>query len=138
MSRPERIDHLGIAVASIEDASRFYRDVLSLECDGPEEVSEQKVRVVFFQVGEVRIELLEPTADDSPIARFLAKRGAGLHHVAYVVEDLAGTLARLKAAGVRLIDEEPRFGAHGMKIAFVHPQGTSGVLTELCESSGGR
>ena len=130
---PKRIEHLGIAVASIEEASRFYRDVLGLECEGPEEVAEQRVRVVFFQVGEVRIELLEPTGEDSPIARFLAKRGPGLHHVAYLVDDLAGTLVRLKGSGVRLIDEEPRRGAHGMKIAFLHPQATSGVLTELCE-----
>ena len=133
MESPRRIDHLGIAVASLEDASRFYRDVLGLACEEPEEIPEQKVRVVFFQVGEVRIELLEPTAEDSPIARFLAKRGPGLHHVAYLVEDLVETLVHLKAAGVRLIDEEPRSGAHGMRIAFVHPQSTSGVLTEFCE-----
>jgi methylmalonyl-CoA/ethylmalonyl-CoA epimerase len=129
----KQIDHLGIAVHSIEEASAFYRDALGLPCTGTEEVADQKVRVAFFPVGEVRVELLEPTADDSPIARFLAKNGPGLHHVAYLVEDLPATLAALKAAGVRLIDETPRPGAHGMKIAFAHPKSTGGVLTEFCQ-----
>ncbi|MGB2986261.1 MAG: methylmalonyl-CoA epimerase [Phycisphaerae bacterium] len=133
MQPPQRIDHLGIAVRSLEEASRFYRDVLGLECGGSEEIPDQKVRVVFFQVGEVRIELLEPTVDDSPIARFLEKRGPGLHHVAYRVEDLPATLAALKSTGVKLIDEAPRDGAHGMKIAFAHPKSTEGILTEFCE-----
>ena len=133
MQPPTKIDHLGIAVRSIVDACGFYRDVLGLDCVGGEEVSDQKVRVIFFQIGEVRIELLEPTTDDSPIARFLDKHGPGLHHVAYQVEDLLATLAALKAAGVRLIDVSPRTGAHGMKIAFVHPKSTDGVLTEFCE-----
>ena len=133
MQSPHRIDHLGIAVRSIDEAGRLYRDALGLECRGTEEIPDQKVRVVFFQVGEVRIELLEPTADDSPIARFLAKNGPGLHHVAYLVEDLPATLIALKAAGVRLIDETPRDGAHGMKIAFAHPKSTDGVLTEFCQ-----
>ncbi|MBN2561182.1 MAG: methylmalonyl-CoA epimerase [Phycisphaerae bacterium] len=135
MQPPSRIDHLGIAVRSIDEASRFYRDALGLKCEGAEEIPDQKVRVVFFQVGEVRIELLEPTAADSPIARFLEKKGPGLHHVAYRVEDLPATLAALKAAGVRLIDESPRHGAHGMKIAFAHPASTAGVLTEFCQSA---
>lgn len=133
MQPPQRIDHLGIAVRSLEEASRFYRDVLGLECGGSEEIPDQKVRVVFFQVGEVRIELLEPTVDNSPIARFLEKRGPGLHHVAYRVEDLPATLAALKSTGVKLIDEAPRNGAHGMKIAFAHPKSTEGILTEFCE-----
>ena len=133
MQPPSQIDHLGIAVRSIDEASRLYREALGLECRGTEEIPDQKVRVVFFQVGEVRIELLEPTADDSPIARFLARNGPGLHHVAYLVEDLPATLAALKAAGVRLIDEKPRAGAHGMKIAFAHPKSTDGVLTEFCQ-----
>jgi methylmalonyl-CoA/ethylmalonyl-CoA epimerase len=135
MQPPSRIDHLGIAVRSIDEASGFYRDALGLECNAPEEVPEQKVRVVFFQVGEVRIELLEPTAADSPIARFLEKRGPGLHHIAYVVDDLHATLAALKAAGVQLIDAAPRPGAHGMQIAFAHPRATGGVLTEFCQRS---
>ncbi len=133
MQPPSRIDHLGIAVHSIAEASVFYLDVLGLPDGGTEEVRDQKVRVAFFEVGEVRVELLEPTAPDSPIARFLQKRGPGLHHVAYRVDDLDATLAAVKAAGVRLIDESPRGGAHGMKIAFVHPQASGGVLTEFCQ-----
>ncbi len=133
MQPPLRIDHLGIAVHSIDEASRFYRDVLGLEYGESEEIPDQKVRVVFFQIGEVRVELLEPTADDSPIARFLEKRGPGLHHVAYRVDDLPATLAALKSAGVQLIDETSRKGAHGMRIAFAHPKSTAGVLTEFCQ-----
>ena len=136
MRPPSRIDHVGIAVQSIADASRFYIDALGLEPLPPEVVADQKVRIVSFQVGEVRVELLEPTGDDSPIARFLAKHGPGLHHVAYRVEDLPATLAELKSAGVRLIDETPRDGAHGMKIAFAHPKSTGGVLTEFCQPGG--
>ena len=133
MQVPSQIDHIGIAVRSIDEASRFYRDALGLECTGTEEIPDQRVRVVFFRVGEVRIELLEPTAADSPIAKFLEKKGPGLHHIAYLVDDLAATLAALKSAGVQLIDEAPRAGAHGMKIAFVHPSSTAGVLTEFCQ-----
>lgn len=133
MQVPSQIDHIGIAVRSLEEASRLYRDVMGLNCGGSEEIPDQKVRVVFFQLGEVRIELLELTADDSPIAQFLKKRGPGLHHIAYRVDDLPATLAALKSAGVRLIDETPRDGAHGMKIAFAHPQSTNGVLTEFCQ-----
>lgn len=133
MQPPTQIDHLGIAVRSIDEASPFYRDILGLECKGTEEIPDQKVRVVFFQVGEVRIELLEPTAADSPIARFLEKHGPGLHHVTYRVKDLPATLAALKSAGVQLIDESPRDGAHGMEIAFAHPKSTTGVLTEFCQ-----
>lgn len=135
MNPPSQIDHLGIAVRSIDEAGRFYREALGLECTGTEEIPDQKVRVAFFPIGDTRIELLEPTADDSPIARFLEKRGPGLHHVAYRVADLPATLAALKSAGVRLIDETPRNGAHGMKIAFAHPQSTAGVLTEFCQRS---
>lgn len=133
MQPPHRIDHLGLAVESLEEASRLYRDVLGLECGGTEEVADQKVRVAFFQVGEVRIELLEPTDADSPIAKFLEKRGPGLHHVAYRVDDLPATLAALKSAGVRLIDDTPRPGAHGMQIAFAHPKSTGGVMMEFCQ-----
>jgi methylmalonyl-CoA/ethylmalonyl-CoA epimerase len=133
MQAPGQIDHLGIAVASIDEAAVFYRDVMGLACEGTEVVEDQGVRVMFFTLREVRIELLEPTTGDSPIARFLARRGPGLHHVSYRVDDLPATLAALKAAGVELIDETPRDGAHGMKIAFVHPQSTDGVLTEFCQ-----
>jgi methylmalonyl-CoA/ethylmalonyl-CoA epimerase len=122
-----------MAVESLEEASRLYRDVLGLPDGGIEEIPDQKVRVAMFHLGEVRIELLEPTADDSPIAKFLAKHGPGLHHVAYRVADLPATLAALKSAGVRLIDDAPRPGTHGMKIAFAHPKSTGGVLTEFCQ-----
>jgi len=130
---PKKISHIGIAVASIEEASPFYRDVLGMEFEGTEVVAEQKVKVAFFAVGESRIELLEPTADDSPVAKFLAKNGPGVHHVAYEVADLEERLAALKAEGVRLIDEAPRTGAHSTRIAFMHPKASGGVLTELCE-----
>jgi methylmalonyl-CoA/ethylmalonyl-CoA epimerase len=130
---PKKISHIGIAVASIEEASPFYRDVLGMEFEGTEVVAEQKVKVAFFAVGESRIELLEPTADDSPVAKFLEKNGPGVHHVAYEVADLEQRLTALKAEGVRLVDESPRTGAHSTRIAFLHPKASGGVLTELCE-----
>lgn len=133
MHPPSKIDHIGIAVRSLEDASRFYRDVLGLEYGGTEEIPDQKVRVAFFQVGEVRVELLEPTAEDSPVAKFLEKRGPGFHHLAYRVTDLNDTISSLRSAGVRLIDETPRPGAHGMSIAFAHPESTGGLLIEFCQ-----
>jgi methylmalonyl-CoA/ethylmalonyl-CoA epimerase len=132
----KKINHIGIAVKSIDAAAPFYRDVLGMLFEGTEVVAEQKVKVAFFSVGESRVELLEPTADDSPVAKFLEKNGEGTHHVAYEVDDLVGTLARLKAAGVRLIDEVPRCGAHGTRIAFLHPKASGGVLTELCQGGG--
>jgi methylmalonyl-CoA/ethylmalonyl-CoA epimerase len=130
---PKKISHIGIAVTSIEEAMPFYRDVLGMEFEGSEVVAEQKVKVAFFVVGESRIELLEPTAADSPVARFLEKHGPGVHHVAYEVADLGQRLAQLKAEGVRLIDESPRTGAHKTQIAFLHPKASGGVLTELCQ-----
>jgi methylmalonyl-CoA/ethylmalonyl-CoA epimerase len=133
MQPPICIDHLGMAVRSLEEASCLYRDVFGLARGGTEEIPDQKVRVTFFQVGEVRIELLEPTDEDSPIAKFLETKGPGLHHVAYRVHDLAATLAALESAGVRLIDDVPRPGAHGMQIAFAHPRSTGGVLVEFCQ-----
>jgi methylmalonyl-CoA/ethylmalonyl-CoA epimerase len=133
MQPPTQVDHLGIAVHSLEEASCLYRDVLGLACGGTEEIADQKVRVALFQAGEVRIELLEPTAEDSPIAEFLNKNGPGLHHLAFRVADLPATLAALKSAGVRLVDEAPRRGAHGMQTAFVHPASTGRVLTEFCQ-----
>jgi methylmalonyl-CoA/ethylmalonyl-CoA epimerase len=131
-----KINHIGVAVRSIDAAAPFYRDVLGMTFEGTEVVAEQKVKVAFFSVGESRIELLEPTADDSPVAKFLEKNGEGTHHVAYEVDDLVATLAQLKAAGVRLIDEVPRCGAHGTRIAFLHPKASGGVLTELCQGGG--
>ncbi len=128
-----KIDHIGIAVRSLETSIPFYRDVLGMAFEGTEEVAEQKVRVAFLAVGESRIELLEPTAEDSPVARFLEKGGEGIHHIAYQVEGLAAALAAMKARGIRLVDEVPRRGAHGTRIAFLHPKASGGVLTELCE-----
>ncbi|MEM9083039.1 MAG: methylmalonyl-CoA epimerase [Planctomycetota bacterium] len=127
------INHLGIAVHSIEDHRNFYENTLGATFESVEDVADQKVKVGFFLVGDVRLELLEPTAPDSPIAGFLEKRGEGLHHVAYTVADIEERLAALKDAGVRLIDETPRDGAHHTRIAFLHPKASHGVLTELCE-----
>jgi len=129
----KKISHIGIAVTSIEEATPFYRDVLGLEYEGTEVVAEQKVKVAFFVAGESRIELLEPTAADSPVAKFLEKNGPGVHHIAYEVADLAQRLLSLKASGLRLIDEAPRTGAHNTRIAFLHPKASGGVLTELCQ-----
>jgi methylmalonyl-CoA/ethylmalonyl-CoA epimerase len=129
----EKIDHIGIAVERIENWIGFYRDILGLEYNGSEEVASQKVRVAFLTIGESRIELLEPTSPDSPIAGFLEKRGGGLHHIALKVDDIEEALARHKEAGARLIDETPRTGAHGTRIAFIHPKASGGVLLELCE-----
>lgn len=133
MKRATGINHIGVAVTSIAEQTPFYRDILGLEYEGEETVADQKVRVAFFRCGAVRIELLEPTAPDSPVARFIEKRGQGLHHVAYGVEDLPARIAELKSRGIQMIDEEPRPGAHGMAIAFIHPKSSQGVLTELCE-----
>jgi methylmalonyl-CoA/ethylmalonyl-CoA epimerase len=125
------LDHVGIAVASVEDALAFYRDTLGLEVAPPEDVASQRVRAHFISVGESTLELLEATGEDSPIARFIAKRGPGMHHVALRVDDIVAALAELKAKGVRLIDERPRQGAHGSLVAFLHPSSTHGVLVEL-------
>ena len=125
------LDHIGIAVGDLAQALAFYRDALGLEVGPPEEVPSQRVRAHFVPVGEATLELLEPTAPDSPIAKFIEKRGPGVHHVTLRVDDLHEALGRLKARGVRLIDEAPREGAEGALIAFVHPASTHGVLVEL-------
>lgn len=133
------VNHLGIAVTSLDQERAYYEDVLGARFEGVEEVADQKVKVAFYLVGppgaEVRLELLEPTSDDSPIAKFIEKNGGrgGMHHVAYTVENIEDRLAELKEQGVRLIDETPRPGAHHTKIAFLHPKSSNGVLTELCE-----
>lgn len=127
------IDHLGIATRQLEETIGFWRDALGLEIADVEEVAEQRVRVAMLPLGESRIELLEPTREDSPIAKFLEKRGPGIHHIAVRVNDIHSTLARLKERGARLIDEQPRVGAGGSLIAFVHPSSTNGVLLELVE-----
>lgn len=131
------INHIGIAVPSLAEQIPFYRDILRLEFLGEEEVAEQKVRVAMFRCGEVKIELLEPTDPESPIAKFLDKKGTGIHHIAYETEDLDQALDAAKAAGVRLIDEEPREGAHDTRIAFVHPASSGKILTELCQHGQG-
>jgi methylmalonyl-CoA/ethylmalonyl-CoA epimerase len=128
-----KIDHLGIAVTSIEDGKNFWTDALGLEFEGSETVEEQKVTTAFFPVGESEVELLESTAQDGPIAKFLEKKGPGIHHVAFRVENVEEALAELKEKGIRLIDEKPRMGAGGAKIAFLHPKATNGILVELCE-----
>ena len=128
-----KIDHIGIATRGIDETARFWREALALEITETEEVAEQKVRVAMLAIGESRIELLEATSDDSPISKFLERRGPGIHHVAVRVEDIRETLAELKQKGARLIDAEPRMGAGGCLVAFVHPSSTGGVLLELVQ-----
>ncbi|MBA3016083.1 MAG: methylmalonyl-CoA epimerase [Proteobacteria bacterium] len=127
----KKIDHIGMAVRSLTEARRFYEEVLGLTCDKVEEVLSQKVRIAFFTVGEVHIELLEPTSSDSPIAKFIETRGEGIHHIAYEVDDLRKELVHVSEEGCRLIHETPIAGAGGKEIAFLHPKSTFGVLTEL-------
>jgi len=127
------VHHIAIVVASIAEARKVYEGVLGLSATEPEYVADQRVNVLVTYAGEQRIELVEPASPESPVSRFLTKHGGGLHHVAYRVDDIEAALASLKAAGVRLIDEHPRPGAHGTRIAFIYPQGMSGVLTELVE-----
>ena len=129
-----KIDHIGIATNGIEEAAAAYRDALGIQITETEEVSGQKVRVAMLPIGESRIELLEATSADSPISKFLAKRGPGIHHIALRVEDIRARLTDLKSKGARLIDEEPRTGAGGCLVAFIHPSSTGGVLIELVES----
>jgi len=128
-----RIEHIGIATPRIDEALKFWRDALGLQVVNVEEVAEQGVRVAMLPVGEPRVELLEPTSEASPIAKFLAKRGAGIHHIAVRVDDIRATLRRLQEQGARLIDESPRVGAGGCLVAFVHPSAAGGVLLELVE-----
>jgi methylmalonyl-CoA/ethylmalonyl-CoA epimerase len=129
------LDHVGIAVADLRQALAFYRDALGLEVETPEEVASQRVRAHFIPVGESAIELLEATSEDSPIAKYVAKRGPGLHHITLRVDDISAALAQLKAKGVRLIDQTPREGAHGSLVAFIHPAAAHGVLVELKQTS---
>jgi methylmalonyl-CoA/ethylmalonyl-CoA epimerase len=128
-----KIDHLGIAVRSISDSLAFYRDALGMELAGTEKVEDQGVTVALLPVGESRIELLEPVSEDSPVGRFIAKRGEGLHHICYEVGDLAAKLDELRSRGVRVLEGYPRRGAEGKLVAFLHPSSASGVLVELVE-----
>ncbi len=127
------IEHLGIAVKSLDEAIPYYEKVLGFKCYNIEEVADQKVRTAFFRVGQTKIELLEPTSEDSTIAKFIEKRGEGIHHLAFATNGVADALAEVEAKGIRLIDKAPRRGAEGLNIAFLHPKSTIGVLTELCE-----
>ncbi len=127
------IEHIGIAVKSIEEQLSYYEGVLGLKCYNIETVEDQKVKTAFFMVGQTKIELLEPTSEESTIAKFIEKRGEGIHHIAYATKNLGESLKEMEAKGVRLIDQQPRGGAEGLNIAFLHPKSTGSVLTELCE-----
>jgi len=127
------IEHIGIAVNSIEEAKKYYEDVLGLECYAIEEVKDQKVKTAFFMIGQTKLELLEPTSEDSAVAKFLAKKGQGIHHIAFATDDVNKSLQEAENKGVKLIDKQKRKGAEGLNIGFMHPKFTMGVLTEFCE-----
>lgn len=131
--KPSHIEHIGIAVKSLDEAIPFYEKMLGTPCYAVEEVKEQKVRTAFLKIGQTKIELLESTDPDGPVARFIDKKGEGIHHIAYAVEDIQTHLKEAEAEGIRLIDQAPRKGAEGLNIAFLHPKSTFGVLTEFCE-----
>ena len=131
--KPSHIEHIGIAVKNLEESIKYYEDVLGLECYNIEEVKDQRVKTAFFKVGEVKIELLESTDPEGPIGKYVEKKGEGIHHIAFAVENIEEKLKHAEEKGVRLIDAEPRKGAEGLDIAFLHPKSTFGVLTELCE-----
>lgn len=133
----QKIDHLGIAVKSLDEMIPYYEQALGLKCEGKEEVESQKVRTAFFNVGGVHLELLEPTAEDSPIAKFIESKGEGIHHIAFATDDIKGQLGQASATGVRLIHEEPIDGAANKLVAFLHPKSTHGVLTEFCQPKDG-
>ena len=128
------IEHIGIAVKSIETAKEYYEQILGLKCYAVEEVQDQRVKTAFFRVGDTKIELLEATSEDSPIAKFIEKKGEGIHHIAFATKDLNNILPELETNGINLIDKTARKGAEGLNIAFLHPKSTFGVLTELCEN----
>ncbi|MDP4269161.1 MAG: methylmalonyl-CoA epimerase [Bacteroidota bacterium] len=127
------IEHLGIAVKSIEAQLPYYENVLGLKCYSIEEVADQKVKTAFFKIGQTKIELLEPTSEDSAVAKFIEKKGEGIHHIAFATASVADALTEVESKGVQLIDKAPRKGAEGLNIAFLHPKTTGSVLTELCE-----
>lgn len=127
------IEHIGIAVKSLDEAIPYYENILGLKCYNIEEVADQKVRTAFFQIGQTKLELLESTDPEGTVAKFIEKRGEGVHHVAFAVEGVAETLQEVEAKGIKLIDKTPRKGAENLNIAFLHPKSTFGVLTELCE-----
>jgi len=127
------IEHIGIAVKSLDESIKFYEEILGLKCYGIEEIADQKVKAAFFQIGQTKIELLESIDPEGPIGKFIEKRGEGIHHIAYAAKNLSSSLNELKDKGIKLIDDNPRKGAEGFNIAFIHPKSAFGVLTELCE-----
>lgn len=127
------IEHIGIAVDNLEESISYYENILGLKCYAIEEVKDQKVKTAFFKIGQTKIELLESTDPEGPIGKFIEKKGAGVHHLAFAVNGIENSLAEAEAKGIRLIDKTPRKGAEGLDIAFLHPKSTKGVLTELCE-----
>ena len=130
--KPTHIEHIGIAVKSLNDSIPYYEEVLGLKCYSVEEVVDQKVKTAFFMVGQTKIELLEATSEESPIAKFIEKKGEGIHHLAFAMEDVAEALTHAESKGIQLIDKQPRQGAEGLMIGFLHPKSTGGVLTEFC------
>ncbi len=132
--KPTHIEHIGIAVKSLDETIPYYEKLLGTPCYAIEEVKDQKVKTAFFKIGDTKIELLESTDPEGPVGKFIEKKGEGVHHIAFAVKGIEDTLAATKAQGIRLIDEQPRKGAEGMSIAFLHPKSTFGVLTEFCES----
>lgn len=129
----QKVDYIGIAVKNLDEALKFYEDVLGLKCAGSEVVEEQKVKVAFLPIGDTEVELLESTEEDGPIAKYVEKKGEGIQHIAYRVANIEEAIEEMKSKGIRMIDEKPRYGAGGAKIAFLHPKSTYGVLIELCE-----
>ncbi|ABW18001.1 methylmalonyl-CoA epimerase [Alkaliphilus oremlandii] len=129
----KKVDHIGIAVKNLDEALKFYKDILGLDCVGTEVVEEQKVKVAFLPVGDTEVELLESTAEDGPIAKFIEKKGEGIQHIAFRVDSIEAAIEEMKENGVKMIDETPRYGAGGARIAFCHPKSTGGVLVELSE-----
>ena len=127
------IEHIGIAVNSLENAIPYYENILGLKCYNIEEVTDQKVKTAFFKVGNTKLELLEPTSPESAVAKFIEKKGEGIHHIAFATDSVAASLTEVESKGVQLIDKAPRKGAEGLHIAFLHPKSTQGILTELCE-----
>lgn len=131
--KPTHIEHIGIAVKDLQTSIRFYEDILGLTCYALEEVVDQKVKTAFFMIGQTKIELLESTDPEGPIGKYIEKKGEGIHHIAFAVENLSSCLPEVESKGIQLIDKTPRKGAEGLNIAFLHPKSTNGVLTELCE-----
>jgi methylmalonyl-CoA/ethylmalonyl-CoA epimerase len=133
--KPTHIEHIGIAVADLESAIKFYENVLGLKCYNIEEVADQKVKTAFFKIGQTKIELLQSTDPEGPVGKFIEKKGEGIHHIAFAVDNIESSLADAEKNGVKLIDSVPRKGAEGLDIAFLHPKSTSGVLVEFCQDT---